>query len=976
MARLPQPGGDNGNWGQILNDYLSQTLKADGQLKDTIVTSAALAPSAVDATALADGSVTNAKIADGTIQETKLAASVQTKLNSVAGTPDWDTLTNKPAVIAAGVDQAAARAAIGAGTSNLALAGTGTATTAAKSDHTQTASTISDSTVIGRTILTAADTAAVKTSLSLTKSDVGLGNVDNTSDANKNAAIATLTNKTISGASNTITNIPESAVTNLVTDLAAKAPLASPTFTGTVTVPTPSNSTDAATKAYVDSAAASGTPDATASVKGKIQLAGDLGGTAASPTVPGLTGKTDKSTLTTKGDIYVASGAGVPARLGVGNDGSVLTADSSQSLGVRWSYSAKMLAKQYFIDDYGADPTGVNDSNQALIDAYTAMGSNPGMIVFGVGTYKLFVGLNDAQGRVIAPQQSIVGQGSGLTTIDYRGTGACFEFRNKTFGTTGTKPAGGAHGLTILGWNNGNSNVYGIRYGDIWRMRISDVEISGFNQPGNIGLWGDNQTNWSERAYIECVVNQCTECFVFESNTGSATSGSFDYSQYWLSFVVQPNQHAFVLRSGTAGSKVSMNGASVTLTGNCQLSTVGGPNTGVALRFGKDDADGANFSGELQIGIETSGTVGGTAHYDIMQGSGSFWQVNSRVSATGAINFIPYSGTNFQTGNATPRTFAFGGMLKGSPSLGSTGTVQSFQSLQLVSQARGGWFLDATNEIQAIYITEATGGTFTITYNGQTTATPLPYNASVSQVQSALQGLSSIGSGNCVVYKAQPRFINSVMKNEIGFSVQFINTLGSADLPMMTVDGTGLTGTAGLATDVIERAPGSLNPTYVVYIENGSIFTMEPTPGTYRLRLDTGGLTSLGTSVMLGGDSPFGVNTIDIWIKQPDVGGSVIFEPPFFVPAPYSGSVYEFKWMDGQDPVLSTTPGTVDIIRLTTYNFTKWVGQHLTRVSTTNVPPPATATSPGVKGQIAYDANYMYVCTAANTWTRTAMSSW
>jgi hypothetical protein len=61
------------------------------------------------------------------------------------------------------------------------------------------------------------------------------------------------------------------------------------------------------------------------------------------------------------------------------------------------------------------------------------------------------------------------------TTIDDRGPGALFEFRNKTFGTTGTKPAGGAHGLTILGWNNGNSNTYGIRYGDIWRMRITDV---------------------------------------------------------------------------------------------------------------------------------------------------------------------------------------------------------------------------------------------------------------------------------------------------------------------------------------------------------------------------------------------------------------------------------------------------------------------------------------------------------------------
>lgn len=40
---------------------------------------------------------------------------------------------------------------------------------------------------------------------------------------------------------------------SIQTQFNAKAPLASPTFTGTVTVPTPSNSTDAATKEYVDS---------------------------------------------------------------------------------------------------------------------------------------------------------------------------------------------------------------------------------------------------------------------------------------------------------------------------------------------------------------------------------------------------------------------------------------------------------------------------------------------------------------------------------------------------------------------------------------------------------------------------------------------------------------------------------------------------------------------------------------------------
>ena len=47
-----------------------------------------------------------------------------------------------------------------------------------------------------------------------------------------------------------------------------------------------------ATQSYVDTAVSSAsTPDATTLVKGKVRLAGDLGGTANSPTVPALAEK-------------------------------------------------------------------------------------------------------------------------------------------------------------------------------------------------------------------------------------------------------------------------------------------------------------------------------------------------------------------------------------------------------------------------------------------------------------------------------------------------------------------------------------------------------------------------------------------------------------------------------------------------------------------------------------------------------------
>lgn len=50
----------------------------------------------------------------------------------------------------------------------------------------------------------------------------------------------------------------------------AKAPIASPTFTGTVTVPTPSNATDASTKGYVDSTAFSSALPAQTGNSGKL----------------------------------------------------------------------------------------------------------------------------------------------------------------------------------------------------------------------------------------------------------------------------------------------------------------------------------------------------------------------------------------------------------------------------------------------------------------------------------------------------------------------------------------------------------------------------------------------------------------------------------------------------------------------------------------------------------------------------------
>ena len=76
MARLPKPGSDQGKWGEILNDYLSQSHTDTGTLKPGIVQETNLSTSVQTklnaTTSVADGSITTDKLADNAITTAKL----------------------------------------------------------------------------------------------------------------------------------------------------------------------------------------------------------------------------------------------------------------------------------------------------------------------------------------------------------------------------------------------------------------------------------------------------------------------------------------------------------------------------------------------------------------------------------------------------------------------------------------------------------------------------------------------------------------------------------------------------------------------------------------------------------------------------------------------------------------------------------------------------------------------------------------
>lgn len=300
MARLPQPGSDNGIWGSVLNDFLNVAHASDGTLKTGVV----------GTSTLQDQSVTNAKLASGSGSNGQVLTKDSGSAGgfawtSVAGSPDATTSSKGLVQLAGDLAGTATSPTVPglankANTSTTISAGTGltgggdlstnrtltvsygtTAGTAAQgndsritgaeqtankgtangyaglnsSTHVPTAqlgSGTADSTTFlrgdGSWNAAPVTSVASKTgAVTLVKGDVGLGNVDNTSDANK--PISTATQTAINGLDTRVTTLESAGIVTL-TDGASISTDASAgkqfrvSIAGDRTLAAPTNATD------------------------------------------------------------------------------------------------------------------------------------------------------------------------------------------------------------------------------------------------------------------------------------------------------------------------------------------------------------------------------------------------------------------------------------------------------------------------------------------------------------------------------------------------------------------------------------------------------------------------------------------------------------------------------------------------------------------------------------------------------------
>lgn len=298
-------------------------------------------------------------------------------------------------------------------------------------------------------------------------------------------------------------------------------------------------------------------------------------------------------------------------------DGDVVDGAAMSAIG-----AAVNAIRSYHVDAYGADPTGATFSDTAIADAVTAMGSDPGVLQFGSGTYKCA----DSVGT-FGPGQSVIGQGKGATTILFSGTGDCIRaydprawttFADMLAGTSGPGLGGQFTGFKIDGTGSG-TNSSGLHIGD-FHDAVVDIHVLNFAGTGGKGVWFDNRVTWTERSQIWVHAENCTQCVVFDAGNGGYTS--FDYATYWIGLGLNPNQDGVVLTGnvemagcaldirGTADPHAATNSGTVVKVGtsgsdasflyNCTL--------GVSVEIGLDD-DSASVKGHTSLNISAVGSI-------------------------------------------------------------------------------------------------------------------------------------------------------------------------------------------------------------------------------------------------------------------------------------------------------------------------------------------------------------------------------
>lgn len=220
-----------------------------------------------------------------------------------------------------------------------------------------------------------------------------------------------------------------------------------------------------------------------------------------------------------------------------------------------------------------------------------------------------------------------------------------------------------------------------------------------------------------------------------------------------------------------------------------------------------------------------------------------------------------------------------------------------------------------------------TGGTFTLTFGANTTAA-LAYNISAAALQTALQGLASIGSGN----------VSVVGTAGVYYTVTFIGALANTNVAEITANFSGLTPAATVEVSTIVVGGGGNNEVQLLSLASNPItFADDWTPITngWTGQLSTRTLEIIQAFAAAGGElaeifqvtvaDPLGVRTT--YVKQSASIVCTIINPESFA---------------GADKPLLATQAALNAAVLGNNNFTR-EALSSSGAGNTNVTRPSTS---------------------------------
>jgi hypothetical protein len=299
------------------------------------------------------------------------------------------------------------------------------------------------------------------------------------------------------------------------------------------------------------------------------------------------------------------------------------------------AYAAPGL-RLIYVDELGADPTGVNDSSAVIRTKQTALGSAAYLLVFGAGTYLMSSAFVN-----FGPDQGAIGVTSTITNLSWSGSGPLITATNAVFSDSAR--AGRFGGFSING-PYGSGTTSGFQYSNLQSIIIDDVLFYGL--PGGAVIGANPGGGYAEEGQLTRL--SMSECGLGSGYVFQFRGTSFDYSKIDAVVVVEANIDVLSLVGGAA-----MQGLNLSLRGNCHGGT--GSNTGAIVAIDRGGASGISNlrNATFNVAMEANDSPGVVGHYLYWNGSHN---AASQFSAQGVFHLFA-AGATCQGGVGGNATF-------------------------------------------------------------------------------------------------------------------------------------------------------------------------------------------------------------------------------------------------------------------------------------------------------------------------------